>query len=83
MTDVMASLFVEVHLSKAELTLFRNGNCFFMASTVSAYSLRQMLSRVVANGRTKSLCNALFDRRSSRFDIAFHGMGAETYRIMR
>jgi len=76
MTDVMASLFVYVHLSKAKLTLFDIGNCFLIASTVSAYSLRQMLQRVVAEGRTRSSSNDLYDRRSSRFDIAFHGIGA-------
>ena len=52
MTDVMASLFIDVHLSKAKLTLFREGNCFLIASTVSTYSLRQMLLRVVADGST-------------------------------
>jgi len=71
MTDVMASLFVDVHPSKAKLTLFRIGNCFLIASTVSAYSLRQMLLRVVADGRARSSRNAVYDHRSSRFDIAF------------
>ena len=68
----MANLFVDVHPSKAKLTLFGTGNCFLIASTVSAYSLRQMLLRVVADGSTSSLRNAVYDRRSSRFDIAFH-----------
>ena len=54
MTDVMASLFVHVHPSKPKLTLFCIANCFLIASTVSAYSLRQMLLRVVADGRTRS-----------------------------
>jgi len=78
MTDVMANLFVDVHPSKAKLTLIRNSNCFLIACTVSAYSLRQMLLRVVANGSTRSSRNALYDRRSSRFDIAFHGIYAQT-----
>jgi len=58
MTDIMASLFVTVHPSKDKLTLFCDGNCFLIASTVSAYSLRQMLLRVVADGSTKSSRNA-------------------------
>jgi len=74
----MATLFVEVHLSKAKLTLFHIGNCFLIASTVSAYSLRQMLLRIVADGRTRLSHNALYDRRSSRFDIGFHGICAKT-----
>jgi len=83
MTDVMASLFVEVHSSKAKLTLFRNGNCFLIASTLSAYSLRQLLLRVVADGRTRWSRNAFYDRRSSRFHIAFHRISAETNPNMR
>jgi hypothetical protein len=83
MTDVIASLFVDVHPSKAKLTLFRSGNCFLIVSTVSAYSLRKMLLRVVADGGTRSSRNALYDRRSSRFDIAFHGLCAETNPNMR
>jgi len=79
MTDVMASLSVDVHPSKVKLTIFRNGNCFLIASTVSAYSLRQMILRVVADGRTASLRNVLYDRRSWRFDIAFQRIWAETY----
>jgi len=54
MTDVMANLFVDIHPSKAKLTLFRTGNCFLIASTVSAYSFRQMLPSVVADGSTRS-----------------------------
>jgi hypothetical protein len=79
----MASLFVDVHLSKAKLTLFLDGNCFLIASTVSVYSLRQILLRVLADGNTNSRHNALYDRHSSRFDIAFHGICAETKRNMR
>ena len=83
MTDVVASLFIDVHPSKAKLTLFRGGNCFLIASTVSGYSLWQMLLSVVAEGRTRSSRNALYDRRSSRFDMAFHGICAETNPNMR
>ena len=78
MTDVMASLFGDVHLSKDELTSIGDGNCFSMASTVSAYCLWQMLLRVVADGSTRSSRNSLYDLRSSRFDIAVHGIRAET-----
>jgi len=83
MTDVMASLFVDVDPSKAKLTLFRSGNSFLIASTVSAHSLWQMLLWVVADGRTKSPRNALYDSHSSRFDKAFHGISAETNPNMR
>jgi len=74
----MVSLLVDVHLSKAKLTLFHDGNCVSFASTVHAYSLRQILLRVVTNGTTSSLGNALYDHCSSRFEIAFQGIRAET-----
>jgi len=79
----MASLFGDIHPSKAKLTLFRDGNCFLIASAVSAYSLQQMMLRVVADGSTGSSHNALYDRRSSSFDIVFHGIWAKTNPIMR
>ena len=75
--DVIANLFVDVHLSKAKLSLYVDSNCFIIASTVSVYSLWQILLRLLADGNTKSLLNALYDRRSSRFEIAFHGLCAE------
>jgi len=78
MTNVMANLFIDVHLSNAKLTWFLDGNCFLIVSTVSVYSLRQMLLRVLADGSTSFFCNALYDHQSSRFDIAFHGIWAET-----
>ena len=74
MTDVIPNLFVDVHPSKAKLTLFLDSSCFLIASTVSVYSLWQILLRVLANGNTGSLRNALYDCRSSRLDIAFHGI---------
>jgi hypothetical protein len=83
MTDVNVNLFLDVHPSKAKLTLFLDGNCFLIASTVSVYSLRQILLRVLADGNTKSLRNALYTRHSSRFDIAFDGIWAETKPNMR
>jgi hypothetical protein len=67
-------LFVEVHPSIAKFTLFLDGDCFLIASNVSVYSLWQILLSVVADSNTKSVCNALYDRRSSRFDFAFHGI---------
>jgi len=83
MTDSMANLFVDVHPSKPRLTFFLDGNCFSMASNVSVFSIRQMLQRVMADGSTWSLCIALHDCRSSRFDITSHGIWAETYPNMR
>jgi len=83
MTDVSVNLFVDVHLSKAKLTLFLDGSCFLIASTVSVYSLWQTLPRVLADGITTLLRNALYDCRSSRLDIAFHGICAETKPNMR
>jgi hypothetical protein len=74
MTDVIANLFVDVHPSKAKLTLFLDSNCFLIATTVSLYSLRQMLLRALADSNTKSPRNALYERRSLRFDIAFDGI---------
>jgi len=64
MTDGIANLFVDVHLSKVKLTLFLDGSCFLSASTISVYSLRQILLRVLADGNTNSLCNVFYDRRS-------------------
>jgi len=74
MTDVIANLFVDVHPSKAKLSLFLDGSCFLIASTVGMYSLRQILLRVLADGNTNVLCNALYDHRSLRLDITFHGI---------
>jgi len=78
MTDVMPSLFIDVHPSKAKLTLFFDRNCFLSASTVSVNALQQMLLSVLSAGSANSRRNALYDRRSSRFEIAFHGIWDET-----
>ena len=72
MIDPMASVFVDVYLSKAKLTLSRDSNCGLIASTVSAYSLWQRLLWVDADGSIMSSRNAFHDCRSSRFHIAFH-----------
>jgi len=74
MTDIIANLFIDVHPCKAKLTLFLDGNCFLIASTVSVDSLQQILLRVLAESNTNLLRNALYERRSTRFDIVFDGM---------
>jgi hypothetical protein len=74
MNDGIADLVVDVHPSKAKLTLFVDSNCFLIASTVSAFSLWQILLRVVADGNTNLPGNALYDRRNWWFDIAFHAI---------
>jgi len=83
MTYIMASFSMDVHLSRAKLTLFRNGNCFPIAPTDSACSLWQMLREVVEEGSSRSLCNTLYDCHSSRFDIALHGIWAKPNPKMR
>ena len=77
MTNIIADLFVNVHPSKAKLSLFLDGSCFLIASTVSVYSLWQILLRVLADGNTNSLRNEWYDHCSSRLDIAFHEIWAE------
>jgi hypothetical protein len=74
----MVDLFVAVHSSNAMLALLLDGYCFLIASTASEYSLQQMLLRVLADGSTGSLFNALYDHGSSRFDIAFVELLAKT-----
>jgi hypothetical protein len=72
MTDVIPNLFVDVHPSKAKLTLFLDSNWFLIVSTVSVYSLQQILLRVLPDSNTNSLLNALHEHLSSTFDVAFH-----------
>jgi hypothetical protein len=74
MTDVIANLFVDDYPSIAKLTLFVDGTCCLITSTVSVYSLRQIVLRVLAESKTNSLHNVLYDRRSSWIDIAFPGI---------
>jgi hypothetical protein len=45
---------------------------------VIAHSLPQMLLTVIVDGTNESSRNALYDRRSSRVDIAFHRICTET-----
>jgi len=76
MTDGMASLFVDVHLSKAKLNVSLDGNCFLIAFTVNENSLQEMILRVLADCCTSSLRSALYDHSSSRFDIVFQRIWA-------
>jgi len=46
-------------------------------------NLDPLLTLVLADCNINSLRNALYDRRSSRFDIAFHGICAKTKPNMR
>jgi hypothetical protein len=83
MTDIISSLFFDIHPSNAKLTLFGEGICFLITFTVSAYSLKQMLLRFVAEGIIWLTYTTLYDHHSSSFDIAFHAIGAETHCNMR
>jgi len=83
MTDGIANLFVDVHPSKSNVSLILYGNCFWIASTISVYSLRHMVLRVLADGNTNSFRNALYDHSSSRLDIAFHGLCSKMKLNMR
>jgi len=74
MTDGIPDVFIDVQLSKAKLTLFSDGNCFLIASPVSKYSLPQMLLRVLVDGSPSSLGNELYDRHTSKFVGAVHGL---------
>ena len=79
----MANVFIDTHLSKDKLTLFVDGNYFIIGCTVSEYSLWQKLLRMLVNGTTRLLENALYHDVSSRFDIVFHGILANTICTMR
>jgi len=83
MADFMASVFIDVHPFKAKVSLFRNSNCFLVSSIVSAYTLRQMALRLVADWGTRSSRNAFYTRCSSRYDIMFYGMCAKSNRKLR
>ena len=74
MIDIIANLFVNVHSYKAKPSLFVDSNYFIFASTVSEYSLRQRLHRVLADHSTCLLHNALNNLCSTRFDVVFPGM---------
>jgi len=83
MTDVTVNLFFDIYLSIAKLTLFHDGNCFLIVSVASEYFLRHVLILVRADSSTRSLCNALSDHCSLRFEILFHWILAETNCNMR
>jgi hypothetical protein len=78
MTDTIASLFIDVHPSRATLTLCFVGNCFLIALMIKEYSLWQILLRVLVEGKIRSVRKALNDCRSERFDTTFQGICAET-----
>jgi hypothetical protein len=59
MANVITSLFVDVYASIAKLTLFRDGNCVLIASTVSEHAHMKWLLRVLADESTNSLRKAL------------------------
>jgi len=48
----MANLFIGVHPSNVQLTIFLDGKYFLIASTVSENSLWQTMLRVLADGDT-------------------------------
>jgi hypothetical protein len=73
MTDVMANLIVDVHPSNAKLTLFLDGNYFLSASTLSEYSLLEMVEPVLAEGTTSSVHTPSIDCCKSWFAIPLHG----------
>jgi len=70
MTDVINNLFVAVQQSISKLNVFHDINWFKIAFSISVYSLQQMLLSMHPQGSTNSLSNALYDHRSSKFDIA-------------
>jgi len=74
MTNVIANLCVDVLASKAKITLFLDANCFSIASTVSEYYIQYRLLRVLPDGSTNLLRNALYVHHSSSFEIVFQGM---------
>jgi len=83
MTNGIANLFVDTHPYNAKLIVFLHGNYYLIASTISEYSLRLGLQRVLADESTSLLRIALYDIHSLRFDIVFQGMWTETNLNMR
>jgi hypothetical protein len=83
MTDIMNMLFIDVDLSQAKQTLFCDCNCDLIASKVSAYSLGEILLRLIVDSSTRSPRNVFYNCRSSRCNMAFHGMWAETIPTMK
>jgi len=79
----MSSLFDDVHPSNTKVSESSDGNCCPIVSLVGADFLRHMRLRVEPDGSTSSSRNAVYDCRSCRFGITFHGMWAETNPNMR
>ena len=78
MTKVIASLIVDINPSKAQLAFFCVPICFWIALTVSVYSLDQMLLSMLPDGNSSLLRNALIECPCSRYVIVFQGIRAET-----
>jgi len=73
-TIVIANLFSNGHPSDTELTAFINSNCFLIKSGLTEESLQQMFLRVLADGSTTLLHNALYHCHSSRFEMEFQAI---------
>jgi hypothetical protein len=72
--DIVAILFVDVHLHNILLTLVVGCDDFIIQSIGSEYSLWLLLQREVADISTNLQGNASYDGHNPRFDIAFHGI---------
>jgi ribosomal protein L31 len=48
MSHITASLFVDIHLANAKVTVCCDGNCFLIESTVGVCSILQMVLMVLA-----------------------------------
>ena len=83
MTNLIPDMFLHVDSFKAKQTLFLDCNCFLIASTVSVYSLQEMMLLMLADGSTTLVRNASYDCCWSRFDNGFHGICAHTNPNMR
>jgi hypothetical protein len=78
MTDIMCSVLVAVHPSKAKPNLFGDANYFRIASKVHYDSLWQILLMVGTDCSSWSLCNTLNNHHTSSHALAFLGTCAET-----
>jgi len=76
--DVIANLLIDVPPFTSKLTWFLGGYCFLIESTVSGYSFLIMSLRVLVDGITSSRHNAVYDVRSSMFDLRLLGISGET-----
>jgi hypothetical protein len=74
----MVNFFLDVHPSTAILTLFLDGHCFSIASTVTDYSIWQMLVKESVHDTTDVLRKVLYHCHSCKFDIVFQKIWAKT-----